>query len=91
MITKQDAEKLKEYCLQISDTASRLTMDLISVGDRLGERGEELDLNKDALMEYLRALHFGVDAMNNVMFDFDADVTKAENMADAFSGKKAGA
>ena len=51
MITKQDAEKLKEYCLQISDTASRLTMDLISVGDRLGERGEELDLNKDALME----------------------------------------
>lgn len=84
-------ERLKEYCFELGDKATNLAMVLLAMGIRLGGRGEQLDLNKDALMEYLRALHLGLDAMNNLMFDFDADVTKAENMADAISDKKAGA
>ena len=84
-------EQLKDYCFQVGDKATNLAMDLLAVGIRLGGRGEQLDLNKDELAENLRALHAGLEAMEEVMFECDVMVTKAENMADAISGKKAGA
>ena len=86
-----NTERLKEYCFELGDKATNLAMDLLAMGIRLGGRGEQLDLNKEELAEYLRALHAGLEAMDEVMFEFDVVVTKAENMADAISDKKAGA